>query len=75
MELSNLLLQKINCIYLSVYLTNAGYFVPPNDVISEEIYGPLGYIDDIFLCTVVLKKFKKNVVLIYLINSEAMMKT
>ena len=36
------------------------YFVIPNDVISEEIYGPMGYIDDIFLCTVVLKEIKEK---------------
>jgi len=33
------------------------YFVLPNDVISEEIYGPAGYIDDLFVCALVLKKF------------------
>lgn len=34
------------------------YFVAPYDVIPEEIYGPLGYIDDIFLCTFVLRKIR-----------------
>jgi len=36
------------------------YFVLPNDVISEEIYGPAGYIDDIFACCVVLKEIKEK---------------
>lgn len=32
------------------------YFVIPTDVIPEEIYGPMGYIDDIYLCSRVLKE-------------------
>ena len=36
------------------------YFVLPNDVISEEIYGPAGYIDDLFVCCLVLKKIEKE---------------
>lgn len=32
------------------------YYVVPNDVIPEEIYGPYGYIDDIFVSTYVLKR-------------------
>lgn len=36
------------------------YFVIPNDVIPEDIYGPAGYIDDIFVCTVVLNKIRKK---------------
>lgn len=36
------------------------YFVIPNDVIPEDIYGPAGYIDDIFICTVVLDKLTKK---------------
>ena len=31
-----------------------GYLVAPYDVIPEEIYGPHGYIDDVYLCSVVL---------------------
>lgn len=33
-----------------------GYFILPNDLIPEEIYGPAGYIDDIFLCCYMLKE-------------------
>jgi uncharacterized membrane protein YkvA (DUF1232 family) len=36
------------------------YFVTPNDVISDEIYGPMGYVDDIYLCTVVLKEIQEK---------------
>lgn len=44
--------RKINCAL--------GYFVAPSDVIPEEIYGPLGYIDDIFLCCYVVKDLKEE---------------
>ncbi len=37
------------------------YFVVPNDVIPEEEYGAMGYIDDIFICTYVLKLIKEEV--------------
>ena len=36
------------------------YFVIPNDVIPEDIYGPAGYIDDIFVCASVLDKIKSK---------------
>lgn len=32
------------------------YYVIPNDVIPEEIYGPYGYIDDIFVAVYVLRR-------------------
>lgn len=31
------------------------YYVTPDDVIPEQIYGPYGYIDDIYLSSYVLK--------------------
>ena len=31
------------------------YYVTPDDVISEQVYGPYGYIDDIYLASYVLK--------------------
>jgi len=37
-----------------------GYFVVPKDIIPEKIYGPAGYIDDIFLCTYILKDLEKK---------------
>ena len=30
------------------------YYVAPDDIIPEEIYGPYGYIDDIFISVYVL---------------------
>lgn len=36
------------------------YYVIPNDVIPEEIYGPYGYIDDIFISAYVLRKIAEN---------------
>jgi uncharacterized membrane protein YkvA (DUF1232 family) len=32
------------------------YFIIPADVISEEIYGPYGYIDDIYFCAFIAKQ-------------------
>lgn len=32
------------------------YYVVPDDVIPEEIYGPYGYVDDIFISVYVLRK-------------------
>lgn len=36
------------------------YFVIPNDVIPEDIYGPAGYIDDIYVCCHVLNDLKEK---------------
>ena len=32
------------------------YYVAPDDIIPEEIYGPYGYIDDIFISVYILRK-------------------
>ena len=32
------------------------YFVAPDDIIPEEIFGPYGYIDDIFISVYILRK-------------------
>lgn len=37
-----------------------GYIVAPNDVIPERVYGPAGYVDDIYLCCWVLQKIIKK---------------
>lgn len=37
-----------------------GYFVVPFDIIPEQIYGPHGYIDDIYLCTFILKEIQRE---------------
>lgn len=36
------------------------YFVIPYDVIPEQIYGPSGYIDDIFVCAHVIGDIKND---------------
>lgn len=36
------------------------YYVIPMDVIPENIYGPYGYIDDIFISAYVIKKMADN---------------
>ena len=36
------------------------YYVTPDDVIPESIYGPYGYIDDIYLSSYVLKMVAEN---------------
>jgi len=36
------------------------YYVAPFDIIPETIYGPNGYIDDIFVCLYVLKEIEEE---------------
>ena len=36
------------------------YYVVPFDIIPETIYGPDGYIDDIFVCIYVLKEIEEK---------------
>jgi len=36
------------------------YFIIPADVISEEIHGPYGYIDDIYFCAFIANEIKKR---------------
>ena len=43
-----------------------GYFVVPFDIIPEQIYGPHGYIDDIYICSYVLKEIKEDKGIIFL---------
>lgn len=58
-NLFKLLCDLLNCeINSSLRLPICGaiaYYVTPDDVISEQIYGPYGYIDDIYLACHVLK--------------------
>lgn len=42
------------------------YYVAPFDVIPETIYGPYGYIDDIFVCLYVLKEIEDQMGLEFL---------
>ncbi len=37
-----------------------GYFVSPDDVLPDDVYGPKGYIDDVFICTFVIQKLYPN---------------
>ncbi|RLC58146.1 MAG: hypothetical protein DRI80_14140 [Chloroflexota bacterium] len=37
------------------------YFILPADVIPEELYGPYGYVDDIFLCAFVADQVREQV--------------
>ncbi len=58
-RLFKLLCDLLNCdIDNSLKLPICGaiaYYVTPDDVIPENIYGPYGYIDDIYLSSYVLK--------------------
>ncbi|AXV39098.1 YkvA family protein [Methanobacterium sp. BAmetb5] len=36
------------------------YYVIPMDIIPEQIYGPYGYIDDIFISSYVIKKISNS---------------
>lgn len=58
-NLFKLLCDLLNCeIDSSLRLPICGaiaYYVTPDDIISEQIYGPYGYIDDIYLASYVLK--------------------
>jgi len=37
------------------------YFILPADIISEELYGPYGYVDDIWLCAYVANRVWRTV--------------
>ena len=36
------------------------YFILPAEIIPEEIYGPYGYVDDIFLCAFVADQVREQ---------------
>jgi uncharacterized membrane protein YkvA (DUF1232 family) len=36
------------------------YFILPGDVVPEDKYGPMGFIDDIFLCAFVADQIRKD---------------
>ena len=56
-ELLNADIEKADRLRVAAAL---GYFVAPRDVIHEEVYGPAGYIDDIYLSCYVLNKIKRK---------------
>mgnify|MGYP003950489381 FL=1 len=37
-----------------------GYFIAPSDLYSEDIFGPIGYVDDILLSLYVLDSIKRE---------------
>jgi len=41
-------------------LAAVAYFILPADVIPEDVYGPYGYVDDIFLCAFVADRIRKE---------------
>ncbi|MGV8151433.1 MAG: YkvA family protein [Candidatus Woesearchaeota archaeon] len=54
-----------------------GYFVSPDDVLPDDVYGPKGYMDDIFVCTFVLQKLylQYSTLMRQLWNNEEELKT
>jgi len=36
------------------------YFILPSDIIPEDIHGPYGYVDDIFLCAFVAERVRRE---------------
>ncbi len=44
----------------SLVIATVAYFILPADVIPEEIEGPYGYVDDIFLCALVADYIRKE---------------
>lgn len=56
------LLDKEGVLSKHKILINAAlaYYVAPKDVIPEDIYGPFGYIDDIYICVYVLKRLEED---------------
>jgi uncharacterized membrane protein YkvA (DUF1232 family) len=39
----------------SLIACGIAYFILPADIISEELYGPYGYVDDIWLCCYIVE--------------------
>ncbi len=59
--LSNLLMEEDLSREMKLNISAAiAYYVVPRDVIPEDVYGPYGYIDDIYLCVFVLNKLAKE---------------
>ena len=44
----------------SLVIAGIAYFILPADIIPEDIHGPYGYVDDIFLCAVVADRIRKE---------------
>jgi uncharacterized membrane protein YkvA (DUF1232 family) len=46
--------------YRPLVLAAIAYFILPVDVIPEELEGPYGYVDDIWLCALVAEKLRSE---------------
>lgn len=46
--------------YREMISSTISYFVLPDDILPEDTLGPFGYLDDLYLCSYVIKKFKEN---------------
>ena len=56
--LCDLLNEDIEKKYRIMIACALGYFVAPKDMINDEVYGPKGYVDDLFLCCYILTKIR-----------------
>ncbi|MEM4525324.1 MAG: YkvA family protein [Methanothermobacter sp.] len=52
--------ERINARMRLMICAALGYFVAPYDILPEEIYGPQGYIDDIYLSSLILGKIAEK---------------
>lgn len=52
--------KKVNATIRLKISAAIAYYVAPFDIIPETIYGPDGYIDDIFVCLYVLKEIEEE---------------
>jgi uncharacterized membrane protein YkvA (DUF1232 family) len=44
-----------------IIISAIAYFILPNDIIPEELHGPYGYVDDIFLSAFVADKVRNEI--------------
>lgn len=44
-----------------IVISAIAYFILPNDIIPEELHGPYGYVDDIFLSAFVADKVRNEI--------------
>jgi len=49
------------CVLRPLVLSAVAYFILPADVIPEDIFGPYGYMDDIFLCAFVADRIREEI--------------
>lgn len=44
-----------------IVISAIAYFILPNDIIPEELHGPYGYVDDIFLSAFIADKVRNEI--------------